>query len=52
MIPCTKDFTKETLFGRLEAVELDLKQSREFDLVKIAFSALNVKSSSTRNARA
>ena len=25
MIPCTKNFTKETLLGRLEVVELGLK---------------------------
>ena len=28
MIPCTENFTKETLLGRLEVVELDLKQSQ------------------------
>ena len=25
MIPCTENFTKETLLGRLEAIELDLR---------------------------
>ena len=50
MIPCTENFTKETLLGRLEAVELDLKQSRELALFEIAFSALSVKLGSTRKA--
>ena len=49
MIPCTKNFTKETLLGRLEVIELDLKYSRELALVEIAFIALNVKSGLTRN---
>ena len=50
MIPCTENFTKETLLGRLEIIELDLKQSGELSSVEIAFSALSVKSSSTRKA--
>ena len=44
MIPCTDNLTKETLLGRLEATELDLKQSGQLALVEIAFSALRVKS--------
>ena len=49
MIPCTRNPTKETLLGRLEVVELDLKQSRELASIEIAFSALNIKSGLTRN---
>ena len=45
MIPCTKNFTKETLLGRLEAVELDLKKSRELAKVETTFSALSVRPS-------
>ena len=43
MIPCTEYFTKETLLGRLEVVELDPKQSVELASVEIAFSALTIK---------
>ena len=49
MIPCTKNFTKETLLGRLEAVEFDLKQFGELAKVEIEFSALNVKPSLEKN---
>ena len=52
MIPCTKNFTKETLLGKLEAVELDLKKFVELALVETIFSALNVKSGPTRNTSA
>lgn len=52
MIPCNENFTKETLLGRLEVVKLDLKYFGELALVEIAFSALNVKSSPTRNTSA
>ena len=41
MIPCTKNFTKETLLGRLEVAELAT--------IETTFSALNIKSGSTRN---
>ena len=47
MIPCTENFTKETLLGRLEVAKLGLKKSREMASVEIA---LSVKSSSTRKA--
>ena len=50
MIPCTKNFTKETLLSKLEVAELDLKQSRELASVETTFSALSVKLGSTRNA--
>ena len=49
MIPCTDNFTKETLLDRLEAVELDLKKSGELASVETTFSALNVKPSLARN---
>ena len=49
LIPCTSDFTKETLLGRLEAAEVDLKQSRELAKVETAFSALNVQPNMTRS---
>ena len=52
MIPYTKNFTKETFLGRLEAVEFDLKQSRELAKVEIAFSALNIKPGLERNKKA
>ena len=31
LISCTKDFTKETFLGRLEAVENELRQVRELN---------------------
>ena len=52
MLPCTKNFTKETLLGRLEAVELDLKQSRELTKVDTVFSALSVRPSLVRSKSA
>ena len=51
MIPCTTNFTKETLLGRLEAIEFDLKQSGELEKVETAFSALNIKPSLVRNTK-
>ena len=50
MIPCTKNFTKETLLGRLEAAEFDLKQSGE--LAKVTFSALNFRPGLARSTSA
>ena len=52
MIPCTENFTKETLLYRLEVVELDLKQSGELASVETSFNALKVKSGQTRNKSA
>ena len=49
MIPCTKNFTKETLLGRLEAIEFDLKQSGELAKVEMTFSALSVRPSLERS---
>ena len=49
MIPYTKNFTKETLLGRLEAIEFDLKQLGELAKVEIAFSALSVRHNLARN---
>ena len=46
-----KDFTKETLFGRLESTKEDLRQFGELARVEIAFSALNIRPNLTRNAR-
>ena len=52
MIPYTTNFTKETLLGRLEAAEFDLKQSGELAKVETTFSALSVKPSLAKNTRA
>ena len=49
MIPCTTNFTKETLLGRLEAIVLDLKQSEELATVETTFNALNVEPSLEMN---
>ena len=51
MIPCTTKFTKETLLGRLEVAEFDLKQSGESTKVETAFSALNIKPGLARNTK-
>ena len=42
LIPYTKNFTKETLLGRLEAIEFDLKNLGELAKVEKTFSALIV----------
>ena len=52
MILCTKNFTKETLLGRLEAVVLDLKQCGELASVETTFSALSVGHGLARNTSA
>ena len=52
MIPCTKNFTKETLLGRLGAAKFDLKQFKELAKVETTFSALNVKSGLAKNTSA
>ena len=52
MMPCTTNFTKETLFGRLEATEFDLKQLEELDKVETTFSALIFRPSLVRNTSA
>ena len=51
MITCTENFTKETLLGRLEVEELDLKHSRELAKVETTFSALNIKPGLARNTK-
>ena len=51
MIPCTTNFTKETLLGRLEATEFDLKESGELEKVETTFSALNIKPSLARSTK-
>ena len=51
MIPCTTNFTKETLLGRLKAIEFDLKQSRQLEKVETIFSALNIKPGLGRNTK-
>ena len=43
MIPCTKNFTKETFLGRLEAIEFDLKKYGKLAKVETTFSALSVR---------
>ena len=52
LISCTKDFTKETLLGRLEAVENELRQSRELTKIEIAFSGLNIRPNLSRTTSA
>ena len=49
-MPCTKDFTKETLLGRLESVEVNIRQSGDLAWVEIAFSTLNIWPNLTRSA--
>ena len=44
-ISCTKDFTKETLLGRLEAVENELRQSGELTWIETTLNTLNTWSS-------
>ena len=51
MIPYTTNFTKETLLGRLEATEFDLKQYGELTKVETTFSALNIKPGLTKNTK-
>ena len=51
-IPYTKNFTKETLLGRLEVVELDLKQSGELAKVETTSSAFSVRPSLARSTSA
>lgn len=48
LISCTKDFTKEILLRRLEAVENELRQSGELTRIETAFSALNIRPSLSR----
>ena len=50
LIPCTKDFTKEMLLGRLEVAEEDLRQSGDLTRVETTFCALIVLSNLSRNA--
>ena len=52
MISWTKYFTKEKLLGRLEAVENELRQSRELTIIEKAFSALNIWPSLSRSTSA
>ena len=49
MLPCTTNFTKETLLGRLEDEEFDLKKSRELEKVETTFSVLSVKLGLAKN---
>ena len=49
LISCTKDFTKETLLGRLEVVENELRQSRELTRTKIDFSTLSIQPNLSRS---
>ena len=42
LISFTEYFTKETLLGRLEVVENELRQSRELTKIETTFSALNI----------
>ena len=49
-MPCTKDFKKEMLLGRLEEVEARLRQYGDLTRVEIAFNSLNVWPSFSRSA--
>ena len=40
-MPCTKRFTRDTLLGRLEAVELSLRQHGELTIVETNFGAIS-----------
>ena len=51
MIPCTTNLNKETLLGKLETVEFDLKQSSELIKVETTFSALNIKLGLARDTK-
>jgi hypothetical protein len=42
LISYTKDFIKETLFGRLEAIENELRQSKELTRIGTSLSALSI----------
>ena len=48
LISCTKYFTKETLLGRFEVVENELRQSKELTKIETTFSALNIQPSLSR----
>ena len=52
MIPYTENFTKETLLGRLEAIEFDLKQFGELAKVETTFSALSIRPSLEKSTSA
>ena len=52
LISCTKDFTKESLLGRLEVVKKGLRQCRELTSLKTTFSALNIWPSLSRSTSA
>ena len=52
LISCTKDFTKETLLGRLEAVENELRQSGELTRIEAAFISLNIQPSISKSTSA
>ena len=43
VIPCTPNFTRETLLARFQTSEIWMKQSGEFPRVKTAFSLLRDK---------
>ena len=52
MITCTENFMKETFLGRLEAIELYLKQSGELEKGETMFNLLSVKHSLEKNTSA
>ena len=49
VIPCTEKFSKETLVGRLEAVEVNQKQNGDFLKIEIAFNTLSMRPSLSRS---
>ena len=52
LISCTKYFTKETLLGRLEVVENELRQSRELSRIETNFNTLNIQLNLSRSTSA
>ena len=49
LISCTKDFTKETLLGKLEAVENELRQFGKLTRTQTTFSALSIRPNLSRS---
>ena len=51
-ISCTKEFTKETLLGRLEVVENELRQFGELTRTETTFNALSIRPNLSRSTSA
>ena len=50
VMPRTKYFTKEKFLGRLESIEVKLRQSRELARLETTFSALKIQPNLSRSA--